>query len=764
MQSLEGTMSSADEQLDRDIGSTLELWRYPVSSLTGERMRRAPVSSRGLDLDRAYGLFDEDTNDIVYPSIQKHWNVAPLFAARIVDAGTLQFSRDSESWHDADDPAIAEVMATSFGRRVRACRYGEHLGNKIAASRYELSPIHLLSRQSIEALRRSLPESEIDERRFRPNILVDIPDSGEMPEYSLLGKEFRIGNVRLRGTKPCGRCSFTSLEQQGVPEDRRVLRTLIAQFEKNFGIYCDVLTEGEIEVGDRLNLSWPVPELAPIVIVGGGQAGAMTAKALRDLGSDSPIEIFGDERHAPYERPPLSKSIGSRDDGKVELTSVLPPDEIERLDIRLHLNNRITSIDRANRTVETSDGSRRAYEFLVLATGGSARRLPGIDRGYGHVHSVRTAEDAWHFRQRLARSSRLFVLGGGWLGLEIAAAARTIGCEVTLFARQKRLCAKALPKVVSDFLEARHRAEGVHVRLGVEPRFRETPEGIEAEIGGIIERADTLVVAIGMTANDLLARHAGLSCHDGVDTDQNGATEDPRIFAVGDVARQRGPNAAQGSRIESWHNANEQAARAARAILSKPTDAMPPARFWSTQYDLNLQIAGLPDSSAKPVSSLYGSAPYWEFHGFAVGINRPGDVHRFASRISGPNHSSESLSRLRPTLDDTNSTLEHLCHADELREGQISRFEHTSAGHVSAGLLDGRPFAVHDRCPHADASLSEGFTEGRRIVCPLHFAEFDVETGEAFNAPPGCADLACYTVELQGTELFIRVPRGNAAT
>ncbi len=741
-------------------GSVVALWRYPVSSLAGERLALSHLTQTGVAGDRDFGLFDAGTQGILFPSRDRRANVAPLAAARIGIGTVLELSVDGERWAAFDDISLQRDLNLHFGRKVQVHRYGDALGDGTAEPRYERGPIHLLSLQAMQALQERLPNSIVDVARFRPNVLVDLPGTTELvPEELLIGQEFRLGALRLRGTVPRDRCSFTALEQRGLPEDKNILRALIAGFEKNFGILCDVLDEGDIAVGAQLTAELVKKKEAPIVIVGAGQAGAIAARAMRDLGSAAPIDLFGEEHHAPYERPPLSKSDFVGKIGSSGLTSVLSATEAETLDIALHLGARVAKIDRTERTIETEDGTLFPYSRLILATGGTARRVPRLERGYGRVHAIRTAEDAEHLHRSLNASRRVFVLGGGWLGLEVAATARSLGRSVTLFARQRRLCSRVLPSVVSDYLVGLHEQHGVRLRLGEEPVFREHADRVEAEFAdGNVEAADMLVVAIGMRANESLARQAGLACADGIFTDPDGATDDPAIFAIGDVARQRVAGHRGGLRLESWHNANDQAYRLARHLLALEPEITPVARFWSHQYDAMLQVVGLPDSAAEPVAQEGGADPYWEFDGFAVGVNRARKLHRFAATIQ-----EAAASAVVPVAPPVVATAElirlSLGRADHITDGKIVRFEIDEVGAIAVTRCDGRLFAVNDTCPHVGVSLSQGFLENGRIVCPSHFAEFDPETGAASNAPPGCTAVACYFMEEVDGEAFVLVPQ-----
>lgn len=740
----------------RKLGTVEALWRYPVSSVCGERLQHAEFTEAGPVGDRLFGIFDAETHEIVFPSRQKHWNLAPLVSARLDHDDKLQMSLDEENWHDPDDVRFQQELGELFGRPVTVVRYGAELDGQSAKPRYQHSPIHLLSRQSIEALKRLLPESVIDERRFRPNVLVDFEGSAATsPEYGLLGKEFRIGTLRLRGTRECGRCSFTTLAQLGLPEDRSVLRALISKFEKNFGIYCDVLDKGTMETGDEVSIAIPAEQEKTVLIVGAGQAGGMAAKNLRDLGHVGPISMFGDERHTPYERPPLTKPAKTPGPD-FALTKVLSGAEAVDLGVDIHLDETIVHIDRASRTIETATGAKHAFDCLILATGGSPRRLSRVSRGFNRVHTIRTANDAMALQAAIGSATRIFVVGGGWLGLEIAAMARSASIAVDLFARDARLCSRTLPAAVGDFLAEAHRANGVELHLLSEPAFVETPDGVEASLDGWRAHADLLVVAIGIHPNDHLARLSGLDTKDGILTDENGATSDPAIFAIGDVSRQRSGAFPEGIRVESWQNANEQALRAARAILG--LEQLQPAipRFWSEQYDFNLQIAGMPDASAVPLAVDGSDNPLWTFENFVIGVNRTRDVHRFAQALASSSSVEATITHELP--EPQGETVRQLLGDDiQMADGEIRRISFAATGDLALVRQGDRYFAVEDRCPHAEASLSEGFVESGRIVCPLHFAEFDLVHGAVSNAPKGCPNARTFRVEAVGSSLFIHV-------
>jgi 3-phenylpropionate/trans-cinnamate dioxygenase ferredoxin reductase subunit len=329
-----------------------------------------------------------------------------------------------------------------------------------------------------------------------------------------------------------------------------------------------------------------------VVIVGAGQAGACTAAALRELGHSGSVVLIGEERHLPYERPPLSKEVLLGDSSKEGL-SLFDAAFYQRRRITLRLGSRVEGIDRTQRQVVLAGGDRLEYEHLVLATGLRSRQLRGFDLGEKLFH-VRTRDDALALKRVLRMGLRVLVVGGGLLGLELAAAARQIGCEVTVVERQRSLLYQSVAPVVGAHVANLHARNGVRIRTGVtvlDLRVRE--EQITAELsGGEAFAADIVIAATGSTVNTELAEACGLEVDDGVIVDEYGRTSDPRIFAVGDVARHYNAALGRTIRVESWHNAKYQPMAAARAIVGPPQPYAEVPWFWSDQYDMNLQIVG----------------------------------------------------------------------------------------------------------------------------------------------------------------------------
>ncbi len=369
---------------------------------------------------------------------------------------------------------------------------------------------------------------------------------------------------------------------------------------------------------------------ARVVIVGAGQAGAVCARALRRLGFAGVITLVGDEPHPPYERPPLSKAALQADAPPFAFMWGENIASEQRIDLRVGVS--VASINRQSRSVILGDGGVLPFDALVLATGGVARELPGLPADGERVFVLRTLAQARALQQRLGTVARLLVVGGGWLGLEIAASARAHGVAVTVLEREARLCARVLPPAPSLFLADLHRANGVEIRVGVTSRVERAPSGVVARIAGKSDiAADAAGVAIGLLAADGLARAAGLPCDDGILTDGCGRTPDPAIYAIGDVARLTHDGLGRSMRLELWHNANAQAELAARTIMGETVGYHEIPWFWSDQFGRRLQIVGLPQADDEVIAAETGEKPLWRLGRdgrttSVIAVDRPRDV------------------------------------------------------------------------------------------------------------------------------------------
>lgn len=335
-------------------------------------------------------------------------------------------------------------------------------------------------------------------------------------------------------------------------------------------------------------------EAMKVVIVGAGHAGGSIAALLRSQGFEGPIVLVGDEPVAPYQRPPLSKAWLK---GEADRESLLlrPASFYADHGIDLRTGVRVVSISPADHTVTFADGAVETWDRLILATGSVSRRLaiPGTDRP--DLIELRTLADAERLRSCLGAGRRLVIVGGGYVGLEAAASARALGAEVVVLERADRVLQRVASEPLSAFFTARHRAEGVDIRSGVDVAGFEDG-GVRLGDGEFIA-ADAILVGIGALACDGLARAAGLACapggSGGILVDETARTSDPAIFAIGDVTVRPIPVHAARLRLESVPNALEQARQAACAITGKPRPAPEVPWFWSDQYDIKLQIAGL---------------------------------------------------------------------------------------------------------------------------------------------------------------------------
>ena len=333
---------------------------------------------------------------------------------------------------------------------------------------------------------------------------------------------------------------------------------------------------------------------AGTVIIGAGHGAGQAAASLRQLGYKEPITLLGDEDYPPYQRPPLSKAWLA---GEQSVQDILFKPEIfwEQNGIAIRTGCPVTAIDRSAREVVCADGTRLPWAHLVIATGGHARRLqcPGGD--LPGVQVLRTLADATALSKAMQEGRRLAIVGGGYVGLEVAATARKRGLEVTVLEAEERVLARVAGEAVSRFFEALHRNHGVTIRTGA------LAQGFDGgtRLAGVrlderqVLPADLALVGIGLVPNDDLAAAAGLACDNGIVVDAYCRTEDPDIYAIGDVTRHPSALYGRSLRLESVHNALEQAKTAAMAIMGreKPYDQVP--WFWSDQYDVKLQIAGI---------------------------------------------------------------------------------------------------------------------------------------------------------------------------
>lgn len=339
--------------------------------------------------------------------------------------------------------------------------------------------------------------------------------------------------------------------------------------------------------------------MSKVLIIGAGHAGGTAAALLRQYGHEGPIVLAGEEAAPPYQRPPLSKAWLK---GEADLEALLlrPEEFYAEHGIDLRLGVTATAIDAAARTVTFADGTVEPYDALILATGSTARKLtiPGADRP--DLLELRTLADAERLKAALGPGRRLAVVGGGYVGLEAAASARALGAEAVVIERMDRVLARVSSQTLSDFFTRYHREHGVEVLTSAEVTAFEA-DGVRLGDGRLIE-ADAVLVGVGAAACDQLAAGAGLACENGVVVDETARTSDPAIWAIGDVTFRPIPvHGGRMQRLESVPNALEQAKQAAAAIAGRPAPTPEVPWFWSDQYDVKLQIAGLPEGADRQV-------------------------------------------------------------------------------------------------------------------------------------------------------------------
>ena len=332
-----------------------------------------------------------------------------------------------------------------------------------------------------------------------------------------------------------------------------------------------------------------------IVVIGGGQAGAQALQSLRQGGYAGALTLVGDEPALPYQRPPLSKAY-MKGEMTEERLYFRPAPWYQDQNIEVILSTPAKSIDRANRTVELAHGGHLDYDALIIATGSRPRVLPVKGATLHGVHDLRDLSDVERIRPNMIAGRKMVIVGAGYIGLEAAAVARQMGLDVTVLEMAPRVLARVTSPVMSEFFETEHRAQGVQILTGARlDHLDGDGDTVTAAIlaDGTRVDADIVLVGIGILPNEELAKDAGIACNNGILVDRDARTSDPRVFAAGDCASRPLVHYGRSGRLESVHNAIEQGKLAAAAILGKPRPAEDCPWFWSDQYDLKLQIAGL---------------------------------------------------------------------------------------------------------------------------------------------------------------------------
>ncbi|MBU4528080.1 MAG: FAD-dependent oxidoreductase [Hoeflea sp.] len=319
--------------------------------------------------------------------------------------------------------------------------------------------------------------------------------------------------------------------------------------------------------------------MAGMVIIGAGECGVRAAFALREAGYEGKLTLIGNEPHLPYERPPLSKSF------PVEMKPIAAEQAFAEIGIKLLRGVTVAQIDPEARNVLLGDDRTLAYDKLLIATGARARLFPGMEKAL----TLRTVDDAKALLGAITGQTHLAIVGGGFIGLELAATARGLGAKVTVVEAADRLMARAVPVEIAAVAAERHRAEGVDLILG-EQVVKANENSVELADGRVI-RCDLVVAGVGAVPNTGLAEAAGAGIANGIIVDHAFRTVVPNVFAAGDCCAfpYRGRNV----RLESWRAAQDHANHVARAMLGDETAYAKSPWFWSDQYELTLQVVGL---------------------------------------------------------------------------------------------------------------------------------------------------------------------------
>jgi 3-phenylpropionate/trans-cinnamate dioxygenase ferredoxin reductase subunit len=370
------------------------------------------------------------------------------------------------------------------------------------------------------------------------------------------------------------------------------------------------------------------------ILLGGGLASATAASTLRAEGFDGRVIIVGDEKHRPYSRPPLSKDV-LRGEKSSERTWLRPPAWYASKDIELQLGVRAVTVDPRAHRVELADGSNLVYDKLLVATGGIPRTLdiPGAD--LPGVFYLRRLDDALALREHLIPAAEVMVIGAGFIGAEVAASARALGCKVTMLEIAEIPLGRALGPMIGQIYADLHRERGVELCTGVSVERIEGHRHVQRVVttDGRVHEASVVVIGVGLLPDLDLARRSGFATGNGIMVDEFCRTSVDDVFAAGDIAHHPNHFLGRQIRVEHWQNAQHQGTAAARNMLGQQKPFREVPWVWSDQYEHNLQIVGLASPTERVV--VRGDAAMRKFSAFfvrdgrvaaALAINRPEDV------------------------------------------------------------------------------------------------------------------------------------------
>lgn len=520
-----------------------------------------------------------------------------------------------------------------------------------------------------------------------------------------------------------------------------------------------------------------------MVLIGAGQTSASAARTLRRDGYDGRIVILGNEQHAPYQRPPLSKEYLTGETALDEVWSV-PRDWYRDNDVQLELGRQVVRVDRETLDVELADGSKFPADAVLIATGGRARRFPGADGEC--INYLRTIEDANRIRERARAGARIVVVGGGFIGLEVAASARNMGAEIVMIETQEAPLERVLGQEIGTVLGTMHKERGVDLRCDTSvDSISSTQTGvlIRTSDGEHIE-GDIAVIGIGIEPNVEVAKASEITVGNGIRVDEFCRTTAEGIFAAGDVANHYHPLYDRRMRVEHFDNATRQGAVAARSMIGIRTRHDDPHWFWSDQYGQSLQYAGNVVRWDDIV--VRGSVDDRDFVAFylyegrivgAFGLNRGGDIMTVKSLLS------ERIAVARNVLADDDADLEELlvqeqdleataagsgteaaddngsfvrvARSGQVPEGIVRRFV-VNGTEIAIARSRGKAYALHNLCTHLACHLASGKVEQGGLTCLCHGSIFDLATGEPIN-PPASRPVKTYRVREADGQILVAV-------
>lgn len=518
------------------------------------------------------------------------------------------------------------------------------------------------------------------------------------------------------------------------------------------------------------------------VLIGGGQTSASAARTLRRRGFDGSIVIVGDEPHAPYQRPPLSKEFLQGRSAMDEIWAVAP-EWYSQNDVHLELGARVVRVDRASLDVVLEDHRKLRADAVLIATGGTPRRFPNA-QGESILY-LRTLEDAQRIREHARPGRHIIVIGGGFIGSEIAASARTLGADVTMLEGLKAPLERVLGQTLGGVCGDIHREQGVVVRCGIMvDSIAQTADGrvlVKTNDGASVE-GDIAVVGIGISPNVEVAKATEITVGNGIRVDEFCRTTALNIYAAGDVANHYHPLFDRRMRVEHFDNATRQGAAAALNMLGHRVRYDDPHWFWSDQYDYSLQYAGHAERWDDVV--VRGSLEARDFVAFfllegklvgAFGLNRGGEVMLAKELLAGriavdsdqlrdEDFDLSSLMAQEEVSEDEESaggdtaapgSFHRAARSGQVREGSVRRFV-VQGMELAIARLNGKAYALHNLCTHLACHLSSGKVENNGLTCLCHGSIFDLASGEPIN-PPASRPVKTYPVSEIDGHIYVSV-------